>query len=843
GIKAWWRLDETSGNLALDQINGNTGTLVGIDDSARVFGKIGNAIRLDGAGEHIITKGFKGIVADKSRTLSFWIKTTNANGALVNWGANGDGANWMVSLNNGSLHLDIGGSRLTGSTILNNNAWHHIALVLPSGASGASDVFMYVDGNKESSTHAHDHAFPSGIGGLQLWLDASDLTTANGLWNDQSGNNNHATKNGSPTVVTNAVNGNSIMRYSGANGEYHSFNRISDIRTVFWVFKRNSGYWYLLGDTSSYNFHSNPPGDIFHSTYAHGGIKAGSSFAINGTPYDIYGSWPTDMSIASLVTSQNVQANNFSNDRNIGGRYANGDLGELLIYNTALSVANVNRVYSYLSYKWGFMGVNTSSQNDLRVGTDENGNHFNGIIDEIRLYEHSLSSEEVNSIALNGTMKFQTSSVALPPVVEITTLIAEANGSAIITGNLISKDSNLPTVRVYYGNENGGFDTSNWDSWVDVSSGNPLNLGEFNASVSGLTPGETYYFRTFATSADGVDWSSGDPQVIDDLMAFWRFDEESGIYAFDSTYPANTAKFEGSENNITRPAGFNAQGLYFDGGTNWLNLDSNSSGYLGNSFEGRTISFRFKPTAKVYAGPALTKYSDLAAYFPFDEGTGASTSDLSINQLTGTGNGGFSWSAGNAGQAISLDGVNDSVSLETHGVLKELHKNSYSISLWVNPASAPIGKYSQGQLNAFGFKVPMSEAYLSGTDILFSLTPSGSSLLTSGPSGTGLAFDNDDHFKNAGLGINQNDNYMSLFTGVFQAKEQGTYTFEVRGNDDRGVLWFDLDQDGMFEATGNLGNEKILDAAIPIIESKGIVLSPGYYSIALVHGEKTGGAT
>ena len=68
---------------------------------------------------------------------------------------------------------------------------------------------------------------------------------------------------------------------------------------------------------------------------------------------------------------------------------------------------------------------------------------------------------------------------------------------------------------------------------MDVSSGNPLNLGEFNASITGLSPGETYFFRTFAISADGEDWSSGDPEVIDDLMSFWRFDEEDGVYAFD----------------------------------------------------------------------------------------------------------------------------------------------------------------------------------------------------------------------------------------------------------------------------------------------------------------------
>ena len=47
----------------------------------------------------------------------------------------------------------------------------------------------------------------------------------------------------------------------------------------------------------------------------------------------------------------------------------------------------MNKVQSYLDFKWGFMGVNTSEGNDLRVGTDDNGNHFDGYIDELRLPE------------------------------------------------------------------------------------------------------------------------------------------------------------------------------------------------------------------------------------------------------------------------------------------------------------------------------------------------------------------------------------------------------------------------------------------------------------------------
>ena len=181
------------------------------------------------------------------------------------------------------------------------------------------------------------------------------------------------------------------------------------------------------------------------------------------------------------------------------------------------------------------------------------------------MYEYSLSTLDVNSIALNGTMKFQTSTIPIPPVVEILNLTPGTNGSAQITGDLVSKDSNNPSVQIYYGNEDGGFDISNWDSWVDVSSGNPLGLGEFNQTISGLIPGETYFFKAFASSSDGEDWSSGDPLVIDDLLSFWRFDEQNGSIANDSIYPLNPASFQGDGSNLERLDGLYNKGLSFDG--------------------------------------------------------------------------------------------------------------------------------------------------------------------------------------------------------------------------------------------------------------------------------------
>ena len=89
------------------------------------------------------------------------------------------------------------------------------------------------------------------------------------------------------------------------------------------------------------------------------------------------------------------------------------------------------------------MGVRTSEENDLKVGTNNIGNHFNGILDELRFYEYALSSQEVNSVALNGTMKFQTSTVSVPPVIELISLSPRQNGSLTVTGKLISKDSEI----------------------------------------------------------------------------------------------------------------------------------------------------------------------------------------------------------------------------------------------------------------------------------------------------------------------------------------------------------------------------------------------------------------
>ena len=200
---------------------------------------------------------------------------------------------------------------------------------------------------------------PAGVSGMKLWLDASNLSTAGPTWTDNSGNLNHAVKNGSPIVVEKHP-GISLMRYTGETGQYHSWTQMTDIRTVFWVVQKTGSNtnMLLLGDSSNYFFHPNGAGAMWHPSLGpvanvRGGTTKINGTTVNGTSTGI----PTSLSVISLKTSGNVTASNFADDRQIVqsgvNRVFEGDLGELLLFNTALSDSDIQKIEGYLAHKWG----------------------------------------------------------------------------------------------------------------------------------------------------------------------------------------------------------------------------------------------------------------------------------------------------------------------------------------------------------------------------------------------------------------------------------------------------------------------------------------------------------
>lgn len=196
-----------------------------------------------------------------------------------------------------------------------------------------------------------------------LWLDASKLTGLSDdqqvdTWRDASGLDNHAIRiGGAPVYKTSIINGQPVVRFDTGN---FGFNRISTIRSVFWVLKENVGASqprFLLGDTGSYDFHRSgdvPNGPIWSSAWASPSILSGMTklmgTPVNGTTTPL----PSEtFQVLSLVTTGNVRANTVSLDRNIANRSWNGDIAEILIYDKALSAAEELQVGAYLSTKYG----------------------------------------------------------------------------------------------------------------------------------------------------------------------------------------------------------------------------------------------------------------------------------------------------------------------------------------------------------------------------------------------------------------------------------------------------------------------------------------------------------
>ncbi len=119
----------------------------------------------------------------------------------------------------------------------------------------------------------------------------------------------------------------------------------------------------------------------------------------------------------------------------------------------------------------------------------------------------------------------------------------------------------------------------------------------------------------------------------------------------------------------------------------------------------------------------------------------------------------------------------------------------------------------------------------------------GVSLLTSGPGGRGLDFNNDTDFKNTGS-INQNDNYSNLWVGTLTADVSGTWSLRNAGDDDRAGHWFDIDQDGTFESSqSGLGSNRGEQLSWENGGWKDVTLTAGEeYLVGFTHREGGGGS-
>jgi hypothetical protein len=249
---------------------------------------------------------------------------------------------------------------------------------------------------------------PSSISGLQLWLDASDSTTLSqssggspassdgdpiGYWADKSGNGRHAVQTDGtkkPALKLAIQNGKNVARWDGTNDFLTIAGSSSTMKflhstnsTVFAVFSSSVNNKCLLStDNNSTNvvgygiYLDTTGGNITHviskgsaplviayqanigsitakclltvvSKPSNATAADRSSISKNsGTPVtaNTYTGTPTT---SNSYGDFNVGARAFSNDVNL-----NGDICELVIFNSALDSNDKSRIENYLNAKW-----------------------------------------------------------------------------------------------------------------------------------------------------------------------------------------------------------------------------------------------------------------------------------------------------------------------------------------------------------------------------------------------------------------------------------------------------------------------------------------------------------
>jgi hypothetical protein len=218
---------------------------------------------------------------------------------------------------------------------------------------------------------------PTDINACSLWLDAADLSGSTlSTWNDKSGNGCNATANSAITLLSNAVNGNTVLSVSVGTPQYlnGSISITGTELTVISAFKMDSGssnsaHIIGLGATNvndstnaSYVGICRQSGSSNMGAYRNGsyagpllsyGVPAISTTYFDGANGYSYINGGTASSFASTasfgITSYSVMANTRNTDST---SYLTGYMCEMIVYNCDLTLAERQRVEGYLSQKW-----------------------------------------------------------------------------------------------------------------------------------------------------------------------------------------------------------------------------------------------------------------------------------------------------------------------------------------------------------------------------------------------------------------------------------------------------------------------------------------------------------
>jgi L-ascorbate metabolism protein UlaG (beta-lactamase superfamily) len=171
---AYWKLDETEGDIALDSIGGINGILYSGPIWQPEGGKLDGALEFDGIDDFAMTD-FVMDPADGPFSIFAWIKTDTAGRVIISQ-ANSSGTqrNWLSTNSpDGTLMTELktagrSGKSLTSEFSVTDDLWHHIGFVWDG-----SRRYLYADGSEIAKDDSSITNLESFDGGLYFGSDAT----------------------------------------------------------------------------------------------------------------------------------------------------------------------------------------------------------------------------------------------------------------------------------------------------------------------------------------------------------------------------------------------------------------------------------------------------------------------------------------------------------------------------------------------------------------------------------------------------------------------------------------------------------------------------------------------
>ncbi len=152
-LVAWWMFDDEGTGTPIDY-SGNDRDGAFHETATFAPGIDGDALLLrNDSTDHVTIPGYKGVLRISNNlqhafTITAWIKTNDGAGEIVGWGNNSGRQRVEFRLHGGRLRVEHGGGNKRGDTNVNDDQWHHVALVVPEGGDIESTIF-YLDGAVE----------------------------------------------------------------------------------------------------------------------------------------------------------------------------------------------------------------------------------------------------------------------------------------------------------------------------------------------------------------------------------------------------------------------------------------------------------------------------------------------------------------------------------------------------------------------------------------------------------------------------------------------------------------------------------------------------------------------